>query len=210
MTEAVPPQAIRKLAPGKLVIASHNAGKVREINALLAPYGIEAISAAELDLPEPEETGTTFVANAELKALQAADLSGLPALADDSGLCVDALGGDPGVYTANWAETPNGRDWTLAMTKVEQALAAKGPHASRDAHFVCVLALAWPDGHVQWFEGRADGTLTWPPRGAVGFGYDPVFVPTGSDVTYAEMDPAQKHAISHRAAAFAQLIAAVL
>jgi XTP/dITP diphosphohydrolase len=210
MTEAVPPQAIRKLAPGKLVIASHNAGKVREINALLAPYGIEAISAADLDLPEPEETGTTFVANAELKALQAADLSGLPALADDSGLCVDALGGDPGVYTANWAETPNGRDWTLAMTKVEQALAAKGPDASRDAHFVCVLALAWPDGHVQWFEGRADGTLTWPPRGAVGFGYDPVFVPTGSDLTYAEMDPAQKHAISHRAAAFAQLIAAVL
>ncbi|MBP2275446.1 MULTISPECIES: RdgB/HAM1 family non-canonical purine NTP pyrophosphatase [Sphingomonas] len=210
MSEAVPPQAIRKLAPGKLVIASHNAGKVREINALLAPYGIEAISAADLDLPEPEETGTTFVANAELKALQAADLSGLPALADDSGLCVDALGGDPGVYTANWAETPNGRDWTLAMTKVEQALAAKGPDASRDAHFVCVLALAWPDGHVQWFEGRADGTLTWPPRGAVGFGYDPVFVPTGSDVTYAEMDPAQKHAISHRAAAFAQLIAAVL
>lgn len=210
MTEAVPPQAIRKLAPGKLVIASHNAGKVREINALLAPYGIEAISAAELDLPEPEETGTTFVANAELKALQAADLSGLPALADDSGLCVDALGGDPGVYTANWAETPNGRDWTLAMTKVEQALAAKGPDASRDAHFVCVLALAWPDGHVQWFEGRADGTLTWPPRGQVGFGYDPVFVPLGSNVTYAEMDPAQKHAISHRAAAFAQLIAAVL
>lgn len=210
MTEAVPPQAIRKLAPGKLVIASHNAGKVREINALLTPYGIEAISAAELDLPEPEETGTTFVANAELKALQAADLSGLPALADDSGLCVDALGGDPGVYTANWAETPNGRDWTLAMTKVEQALAAKGPDASRDAHFVCVLALAWPDGHVQWFEGRADGTLTWPPRGAVGFGYDPVFVPTGSDLTYAEMDPAQKHAISHRAAAFAQMMAAVL
>ncbi|WP_426258215.1 RdgB/HAM1 family non-canonical purine NTP pyrophosphatase [Sphingomonas sp. DC1600-2] len=210
MSEAVPPQAIRKLAPGKLVIASHNAGKVREINALLAPYGIEAISAAELDLPEPEETGTTFVANAELKALQAADLSGLPALADDSGLCVDALGGDPGVYTANWAETPNGRDWTLAMTKVEQALTAKGPDASRDAHFVCVLALAWPDGHVQWFEGRADGTLTWPPRGQVGFGYDPVFVPLGSDVTYAEMDSAQKHAISHRAAAFAQLIAAVL
>lgn len=210
MSEAVPPQAIRKLAPGKLVIASHNAGKVREINALLAPFGIDAISAAELDLPEPEETGTTFVANAELKALQAADLSGLPALADDSGLCVDALGGDPGVYTANWAETPNGRDWTLAMTKVEQALAAKGPDASRDAHFVCVLALAWPDGHVQWFEGRADGTLTWPPRGAVGFGYDPVFVPTGSDLTYAEMDPAQKHAISHRAAAFAQLTAAVL
>lgn len=210
MTQEVAPQAIRKLAPGKLVIASHNAGKVREIGALLAEHGIEAISAADLDLPEPEETGTTFVANAELKALQAADLSGLPALADDSGLCVEALGGDPGVYTANWAETPNGRDWTLAMTKVEQALATKGPDASRAAHFVCVLALAWPDGHVQWFEGRAEGTLTWPPRGDVGFGYDPVFVPAGGDQTYAEMDPAQKHAISHRADAFAQLIAAVV
>ena len=210
MTQEVAPQAIRKLAPGKLVIASHNAGKVREIGALLAEHGIEAISAADLDLPEPEETGTTFVANAELKALQAADLSGLPALADDSGLCVEALGGDPGVYTANWAETPNGRDWTLAMTKVEQALAIKGPDASRAAHFVCVLALAWPDGHVQWFEGRAEGTLTWPPRGDVGFGYDPVFVPAGGDQTYAEMDPAQKHAISHRADAFAQLIAAVV
>lgn len=210
MTDEVAPQAIRKLGPGKLVIASHNAGKVREIGALLGRHGIEAISAADLDLPEPEETGTTFVANAELKALQAADLSGLPALADDSGLCVAALNGDPGVYTANWAETPSGRDWTLAMTKVEQALAAKGPDASRAAHFVCVLALAWPDGHVQWFEGRAEGTLTWPPRGDVGFGYDPVFVPLGSDVTYAEMDPARKHAISHRAAAFAQLTAAVL
>ena len=210
MTQEVAPQAIRKLAPGKLVIASHNAGKVREIGALLAEHGIEAISAADLDLPEPEETGTTFVANAELKALQAADLSGLPALADDSGLCVEALGGDPGVYTANWAETPNGRDWNLAMTKVEQALATKGPDASRAAHFVCVLALAWPDGHVQWFEGRAEGTLTWPPRGDVGFGYDPVFVPAGGDQTYAELDPAQKHAISHRADAFAQFIAAVV
>jgi XTP/dITP diphosphohydrolase len=210
MTQEVAPQAIRKLSPGKLVIASHNAGKVREIGALLAKHGIEAISAADLDLPEPEETGTTFVANAELKALQAADLSGLPALADDSGLCVEALNGDPGVYTANWAETPNGRDWNLAMTKVEDALATKGPDASRAAHFVCVLALAWPDGHVQWFEGRAEGTLTWPPRGDVGFGYDPVFVPAGGDQTYAEMDPAQKHAISHRADAFAQLIAAVV
>lgn len=205
----VPPQAIRKLAPGKLVIASHNEGKVREIRALLTPYGIEAVSAKELDLPEPEETGTSFVANAELKARSAADLSGLPALADDSGLCVDALGGDPGVYTANWAETPDGRDWNLAMRKVEDALAAKGLDAGRDAHFVCVLALAWPDGHVEWFEGRAEGTLTWPPRGTVGFGYDPVFVPLGAKRTYAELDPAEKHAISHRAAAFAQLTAAV-
>ena len=204
------PQAVRKLAPGKLVIASHNEGKVREITALLAPYGIEPVSAASLDLPEPEETGTTFVANAELKALQAADLSGLPALADDSGLCVDALNGDPGVRTANWAETPNGRDWNLAMQKVEDAVQAKGPDAGRDAHFVCALALAWPDGHVEWFEGRVDGSLTWPPRGTVGFGYDPVFVPAGYDQTFAELEPEQKHAISHRADAFKQLVAAVL
>ena len=204
------PQAIRRLAPGKLVIASHNAGKVREIAALLGPYGIEPVSAAALDLPEPEETGTTFVANAELKARLAADLSGLPALADDSGLCVEALGGDPGVYTANWAETPTGRDWQLAMRKVEDALADKGPKASRAAHFVCVLSLAWPDGHAASFEGRADGTLTWPPRGTVGFGYDPVFVPLGETRTYAELDPAEKHARSHRAAAFAKLVAAVL
>ncbi|WP_174291485.1 RdgB/HAM1 family non-canonical purine NTP pyrophosphatase [Sphingomonas bacterium] len=204
------PQAVRKLAPGRLVIASHNEGKVREIRTLLTPYGIEPVSAKELDLPEPVETGTTFFANAELKARSAADLSGLPALADDSGLCVEALGGDPGVFTANWAETADGsRDWNLAMCKVEDALTAITPAPSRDAHFVCVLALAWPDGHVEWFEGRADGTLTWPPRGAVGFGYDPVFVPEGDTRTYAELDPAEKHAISHRADAFRQLVAAV-
>ena len=203
-------QAIRKLRPGKLVIASHNAGKVREITALLGPHGIEPVSAKELDLPEPEETGTTFHANAEIKARLAADLSGLPALADDSGLCVEALNGDPGVYTANWAETPTGRDWQLAMRKVEGALAAKGPDASRDAHFVCVLSLAWPDGHVESFEGRADGTLTWPPRGTVGFGYDPVFVPLGDTRSYAELDPSEKHARSHRADAFGKLVAAVL
>jgi XTP/dITP diphosphohydrolase len=202
-------QAIRKLQPGKLVIASHNAGKVREIEALLRPFGIETVSAAALDLPEPEETGTTFFANAELKARSAADLSGLPALADDSGLCVDALNGDPGVYTANWAETPSGRDWNLAMRKVEEALAAKGPDAGRDAHFVSVLALAWPDGHVEWFEGRAEGSLTWPPRGTVGFGYDPVFVPHGETRTFAELAPEEKQAISHRAAAFKQMVSAV-
>ena len=203
-------QAIRKLASGKLVIASHNAGKVREIAALLGPLGIDAISAKDLDLPEPEETGTSFVANAELKARSAADLSGLPALADDSGLCVEALGGDPGVYTANWAETPTGRDWSLAMRKVEDALAAKGAVASRAAHFVCVLSLAWPDGHVESFEGRAEGALTWPPRGTVGFGYDPVFVPSGETRTFAELEPAEKHARSHRADAFAKLVTAVL
>jgi XTP/dITP diphosphohydrolase len=198
----------RKLEPGKLVIASHNEGKVREIRALLAPYGIEPVSAASLGIPEPEETGTSFAANAELKARFSADLSGLVALADDSGLCVDALNGDPGVYTANWAETPSGRDWNLAMQKVEDALQAKGPEAGRDAHFVCVLSLCWPDGHVESFEGRVEGTLTWPPRGTIGFGYDPVFVPLDHDQTFAELPAETKHAISHRADAFRKLVAA--
>ncbi|OYX37413.1 MULTISPECIES: non-canonical purine NTP pyrophosphatase [unclassified Sphingomonas] len=206
----VAPQAIRKLGKGKLVIATHNAGKVREIADLLAPYGIETVSAAELDLPEPEETGTTFMANAELKAMSAADLSGLPALADDSGLCVEALGGDPGVYTANWAETADGtRDWMMAMGKVEQKLLALGPDASRSAQFVSMLALAWPDGHVEWFEGRIDGHLIWPPRGEMGFGYDPVFVPEGETRTFAEMSFAEKQASNHRSRAFAKLVAAV-
>lgn len=201
------PQAIRKLAPGKLVIASHNPGKVREIRDLLAPYGIEAVSSADLDLPEPEETGTTFIANAELKALQAADLSGLPALADDSGLVVEALGGEPGTFSARWAgET---KDFGIAMQKVEDRLAALGPDVSRDAHFVCALTLAWPDGHSESFEGRVDGTLVWPPRGTRGFGYDPMFLPEGGDTTFGEMNPAAKHAISHRADAFAQLVDAV-
>ncbi|MDV3457918.1 RdgB/HAM1 family non-canonical purine NTP pyrophosphatase [Sphingomonas sp. HF-S4] len=207
VSKGVGPQAIRKLTPGKLVIASHNPGKVREIKALLGPYGIEPVSASELDLPEPDETGTTFVANAELKALQAADLSGLPALADDSGLCVEALGGDPGIFSARWAgET---KDFAVAMRRVEDKLAALPPETGRDAHFVCALALAWPDGHVEWFEGRADGVLVWPPRGEHGFGYDPVFVPNGHDVTYGEMDPEAKHAMSHRADAFRQLVSAV-
>ncbi|MEP7006940.1 MAG: RdgB/HAM1 family non-canonical purine NTP pyrophosphatase [Sphingomonas bacterium] len=207
MTEDVAPQAIRKLKPGKLVIASHNQGKVREILEMLAPYGIEPVSAADLDLPEPEETGTTFVANAELKALQAADLTGLPALADDSGLCVDALNGDPGIFSARWAgET---KDFKVAMQRVNDAIEATGPDASRNAHFVCVLALAWPDGHVEWFEGRVDGTLVWPPRGTGGFGYNPIFVPEGSDQTFAEMPDAKK-AISHRAMAFEKMMAAVL
>ena len=199
----------RKLAPGKLVIASHNEGKVREIRALLEPYGIDPVSAASLGIPEPVETGTSFAANAELKARFSADLSGMVALADDSGLCVDALGGDPGVYTADWAETPTGRDWTLAMRKVEDALTARGAEAGRDAHFVCVLSLCWPDGHVESFEGRVDGTLAWPPRGTIGFGYDPVFVPLGHDQTFAELPAETKHRISHRAAAFAKLVAAV-
>ena len=206
--DTVPRQAIRKLAPGKLVIASHNPGKVVEINALLGPYGIEAVSAAELGLPEPEETGTTFVANAELKALQAADLAGLPALADDSGLCVAALGGDPGIFSARWAGPD--KDFRAAMRRVEERLEARPPEAGRDAHFTCVLALAWPDGHVEWFEGCVEGTLVWPPRGERGFGYDPMFVPHGHEETFGEMDPDAKHAISHRAVAFRQLVEAVL
>lgn len=199
-------QAIRKLAPGKLVIASHNPGKVREIKALLGPYGIEPVSAADLDLPEPEETGTTFVANAELKAMQAADLSGLPALADDSGLCVDALLGDPGIFSARWAGPS--KDFGLAMRLVHEQIEAKGPDVGHDAHFVCALALAWPDGHVEVFEGRVDGTIIWPPRGDKGFGYDPIFQPLGHGISFGEMDPERKHAMSHRADAFAKLVAA--
>lgn len=190
---------------GRLVLATHNPGKVREIAALLAPYRVEPVSAAELDLPEPEETGTTFLANAELKAVQAADLSGLPALADDSGLCVDALGGDPGVVSARWAERGDGtRDWLHAMTRVHEAMA---PDAPRDAHFTCALALAWPDGECLTWEGRVDGAITWPPRGDRGFGYDPLFTPNGGAQTFGEMDPDAKHAISHRADAFAKLVA---
>lgn len=218
--ESREPQAIRKLQPGRLVIASHNEGKVREIRALLAPYGIEPVSAASLDLPEPEETGTTFVANAELKAMQGADLSGLPALADDSGLCVDALGGEPGIFSARWGlpdpgipalapEPGEGRDFGLAMRRVNTLLEALPEGTSRAAHFVCALALAWPDGHVEWFEGRVDGTLIWPPRGDKGFGYDPMFVPEGYERSFGEMAPEAKHAMSHRADAFAQLVAAV-
>jgi XTP/dITP diphosphohydrolase len=202
----------RKLTPGRLVIASHNAGKVREIRALLEPFGIEPVSAGDLGLPEPDETGTTFRDNALLKAHASAAAAGLPALADDSGLEVTALGGRPGVYTADWAERqafegPPGRDWYLAMGKVEGLLAEQGPDVDRSARFVCTLALAWPDGHADVYEGAAQGTLTWPPRGLMGFGYDPVFVPIGKSLTYSEIDPADKHAISHRADAFAKLVA---
>jgi XTP/dITP diphosphohydrolase len=204
---------VSKLAPGKLVIASHNAGKVREIRALLTPFGIEPVSAAMLDLPEPDETGTTFAANALLKAVSSCDLSGLPALADDSGLCVEALNGEPGVYTANWAERVPGdsssRDWMHAMQTVEDRLQLLGPNVSRSAHFVCTLAIVWPDGSDVLFEGRVEGTLVWPPRGDKGFGYDPVFVPNGYAETFGEMNPDAKHAISHRADAFAKLVAAV-
>ncbi len=204
--ESKEPQAIRKLAPGRLVIASHNEGKVREIAALLEGRGLEVVSAKQLDLPEPEETGTTFVMNAELKARAAADLSGLVALADDSGLCVDALGGDPGIFSARWGGED--RDFGRAMALVEEKLAAIDD-APRDAHFVCALALAWPDGHVEWFEGRVDGTLVWPPRGEKGHGYDPVFQPIGRTETFGEIDEAEKNDISHRGDAFRQMVAAV-
>ncbi|HEY0313654.1 MAG TPA: RdgB/HAM1 family non-canonical purine NTP pyrophosphatase [Allosphingosinicella sp.] len=202
---------MRKLGPGKLVVASHNEGKVREIRALLAPYGIEPVSAAELDLPEPDEIGVNFIENADLKARQAADLSGLPALADDSGLCVEALGDRPGIFSARWAEGADGsRDFHRAMQRVEDELQALGPEISRDAHFACALAIVWPDGESEWFEGRVEGTLVWPPRGASGFGYDPIFLPLGRDETFGEMDQAEKHRISHRAEAFRKLVDALL
>lgn len=204
--EGKEPQAIRKLKPGKLVIASHNQGKVREFGALLADYGLELVSAGDLDLPEPEETGTTFVMNAELKARAAADLSGLPALADDSGMCVEALGGDPGIFSARWAG--ESKDFGAAMQLVHDKVAAI-EDAPRDAHFVCALALAWPDGHVEWFEGRVDGMLVWPPRGDKGFGYDPMFLPEGREQTFGEMEESEKQSTSHRADAFGQLVAAV-
>ncbi len=197
----------RKLAAGRLVIASHNEGKVREIRALLQPYGIEPVSAGSLGLPEPPETGTTFVANAEIKARSAADLSGLPALADDSGLAVEALNGEPGIYSARWAG--EGKDFALAMHLVHDRMAAAGPDAGHDAHFVCALSLCWPDGHMESFEGRVDGLIAWPPRGDNGFGYDPIFQPIGHDVTFGEMEPDAKHAMSHRADAFRKLVAAV-
>lgn len=197
----------RKLAAGRLVIASHNEGKVREIRALLQPYGIEPVSAGSLGLPEPPETGTTFVANAEIKARSAADLSGLPALADDSGLAVEALNGEPGIYSARWAG--EGKDFALAMRLVHDRMAAAGPDAGHDAHFVCALSLCWPDGHIESFEGRVDGLIAWPPRGDKGFGYDPIFQPIGHDVTFGEMEPDAKHAMSHRADAFRKLVAAV-
>jgi XTP/dITP diphosphohydrolase len=202
----------RRLGSETLVIATHNAGKLREISALLAPYGVQCISAGSLGLPEPAETGKTFVENALIKARAATQSAGLPALADDSGLCVAALDNRPGVYTADWAERqwfegPAGRDWYMAMGKVEGLLCERGADVDRSCWFACVLAIAWPDGESAVYEGRADGTCTWPPRGNLGFGYDPVFVPRGLTETFAEIDPEEKHRISHRADAFAKLVA---
>ena len=193
----------RKFEGGKLVIASHNAGKVREIGELLSPYGAEVVSAGALGLPEPEETGSTFAENAELKALAAAKASGFPALADDSGLAVDALLGAPGIYSARWAGP--GKDFSHAMTKIHEQI---GDNPDRKAQFVCALSLAWPDGHVETFEGYVYGALVWPIRGTNGFGYDPMFQPNGRSETFGEMPSDQKHAISHRAEAFGKLVEA--
>ncbi len=194
----------RRLTDKKLVVASHNPGKVREISALLKPYHLEVISAGDLNLPEPEETEDTFAGNARLKALAAAKGSGLPALSDDSGLVVPALGGDPGIYSARWAGPT--KDFNIAMKKVINAVGDK----DRSAHFFCALAIAWPDEHVEIFVGKVKGTLTWPMRGDKGFGYDPMFIPSGYDITFGEMDPPRKHAMSHRADAFQKFIAACL
>ena len=191
----------RRFEGEKIVIASHNPGKVGEIATLLAPFGTEVVAAADLALGEPEETGDTFAANAELKARAAAEASGLAALADDSGLQGAALGGRPGIHSARWAGPD--KDFQKAMRKVEDALPGKD---DRGAGFTCVLALAWPDGHLETFEGHVHGRLVWPPRGDKGFGYDPIFVPNGYRITFGEMDPAEKHRISHRADAFRKLV----
>jgi XTP/dITP diphosphohydrolase len=195
----------RQIAPGeRLVIASHNPGKIEEIEALLAHYGVVAIGADALGLPEPEETGASFEENAALKARAATEASGLSALADDSGLVVPALAGAPGIYSARWAGPS--KDFRVAMERVQRELG----DMSRRAQFVAVLTLAWPDGEVALFRGEVEGHLTWPPRGERGFGYDPIFVPDGYQMTFGEMDPAYKHQISHRARAFAKLVEACL
>ncbi len=197
---------------GKVVIATHNPGKLTELRDLLAPYGVEAVSAGELGLPEPDETGTTFIENARIKARAATKATGLPAFADDSGLAVDALGGKPGIFSARWAG-PN-KDFTQAMQTIEDKLSGS---ANRCAQFVAALCLAWPDGHAEDFEARVDGTLVWPPRGDRGFGYDPMFLPNGFDRTFGEMSADEKHGLpprgkglSHRARAFVQLAQACL
>ncbi|WP_127599656.1 non-canonical purine NTP pyrophosphatase [Nitratireductor alexandrii] len=214
---------MRRLDVRKIVVATHNKGKLAEISELIAPYGLEARSAGDYGLPEPPETGTSFEENALTKAFAAAAATGLPALSDDSGLVVDALDGQPGVYTADWAEKPDGsgRDFLMAMQKVETLLQDRGATTPdrRTGRFVAVLCLAWPDGHAEYFRGEVEGTLVWPPRGDRGFGYDPVFKPDGYDQTFGEMTAGEKHAweagrgdlgLSHRARAFARFATAML
>lgn len=196
----------RKFEGGKLVVASHNPGKLREIGDLLTPFDVEPVSAGSLGLTEPVEDGDSFIANAEIKALASARRANMVALSDDSGFALEALGGAPGIYSARWAGPE--KDFSLAMRKVEDELQKVGAVTPkmRSAEFICALTLAWPDGHVESFEGRVAGTAIWPPRGDKGFGYDPMFLPDGYDITFAEMEPEAKHAMSHRADAFRQLI----
>ncbi|MGB3718913.1 MAG: RdgB/HAM1 family non-canonical purine NTP pyrophosphatase [Hyphomicrobiaceae bacterium] len=201
----------RRLEKGtRLVVASHNPGKLREIADLVRPYGLDVVSASALNLPEPEETETTFAGNARLKAVAAAKQSGLPALADDSGLEVEALHGEPGIYSARWAGP--GKDFGFAMKRVAEELGKIGAWKGDGprANFTCALCIAWPDGEAHIFEGKVFGRLVWPPRGDKGFGYDPMFMPHGETLTFGEMDPAEKHAISHRARAFALFVDACL
>ncbi len=191
----------RKFSGDRLLVATHNKGKLEEMAHLLEPHGVQAVGAAEMRLPEPEETEDTFVGNARIKAHAAAKATGLPALSDDSGIMIDALNGAPGVYTADWAETGNGRDFMMAMSRANSELEAVNAAHPRLAQFCCTLVLAWPDGHDEVFSGTMPGHLVWPPRGDKGFGYDPMFVPDGYDITFAEMDRWDKNKISHRARA---------
>ncbi|MEL6233682.1 MAG: non-canonical purine NTP pyrophosphatase [Pseudomonadota bacterium] len=193
----------------RLLVASHNAGKIDEMRAILGAEGIEIVTAADMDLDEPPETETSFAGNARIKAHEAARATGLPALSDDSGLEVDALGGAPGVYTADWAETPQGRDFTMAMTRLHGELLASGAAEPWHARFVSTLCLAWPDGRDRLFEGRAEGHIIWPMRGTLGHGFDPVFVPTGETRTFAEFPPEEKNQVSHRAASIRRFLAAL-
>ena len=201
---------MRVLTEPRIVLASHNKGKLHEIQALLAPFSIACVSAGELGLEEPAETETSFAGNARLKAHFAAQAAGLPALSDDSGICVDGLYGAPGVYTADWAETPSGRNFTMAMTRVWKELDAADAPSPRRAQFNCTLCLAWPDGHDEIFAGIATGQVVWPMRGMHGFGFDPMFQPDGFDQTFAEMLPEEKHPLSHRAGAFNKLVSGCL
>ena len=197
---------MRKFDGRRLLVATHNAGKLDEMRALLAPYGVEVVGAAEAGLAEPAETEDSFAGNARIKARAAVEATGLPALSDDSGICVDALDGAPGVRTADWAETGSGRDFGMAMRRTWDALEAVGAPAPRRAQFRCTLVLMWPDGHDELFEGVLPGQVVWPPRGREGHGYDPIFMPDGHDVTLGEMTPEMKNSLSHRARAVEKLI----
>lgn len=197
---------MRKFSGDTLLVATHNAGKLEEIASLLEPYGVQVVGASEKKLPEPEETETTFVGNARIKAHAAAKATGLPALSDDSGIEIDALDGLPGVWTADWAETETGRDFILAMTRAHDELLKSGVSQPWTARFCCTLVLAWPDGHDEVFPGTVEGHIVWPMRGSEGHGYDPVFQPEGYDVTFGEMDRWEKNRISHRADAFGKLV----